>query len=131
MPKKRTREASIVRYKQKAFEIAKGLGLDDKLAREKAEAQTNAWINGRSAYDKLSRYVMDRLILDTTINSVYYGQIISMANWLYKEVAIRKSMDFETAWNVAMEKWGLDKTLGSKNVEDVKAILQKYISPGH
>ena len=131
MVKKRTKDTSIVRYEQKAFEIAKGLGLDDKLAREKAEAQTNAWIRGRSAYDKLSRYVRERLIMETEVKPTFYGQIISMANWLYKEVTIKKSMDFETAWKVADSKWGLSLTLAKEDYTTVKDILKLYISPGH
>jgi len=129
MPKRRTEETTVIRYQQKAYAIAKGLGLDDELAKAKANAQTSAWVRGRSGYGKLARYVREHLIMETEVKPAFFGQIISMANWLYKEVAIRKTMDFETAWSVAMKRWGLEMTLAKKDLDAVKNILKTYISP--
>ncbi|NPA98170.1 MAG: hypothetical protein GXO43_02215 [Crenarchaeota archaeon] len=129
MAKRRTKETTIMRYEQKAYAIAKGIGLNDELAQRKAEAQTNAWAKGRSAYGELSKYLRERLVLESDIKTTFYGSIISLANFIYKEVSVRKTMDFDKAWEVAMAKWKLDEYLTSEQVEFVKSILNEYIAP--
>ncbi len=127
MAKRRTPATSTVRYKQKAFMIAKGMGLNDELAMEKAHKQTTAWISGRTVYGTISREVRSHLAKNTKIPSNFYGAFISASNWLYKNVVKKGYLNFEEAWNIAVKKFGLDKVASGEDLESVKKFLETFI----
>ncbi len=128
MAKRRTPATSTVRYKQKAYMIAKGMGLSDELAMEKAHKQTTAWISGRTVYGTISKEVRKFLAMNTKIPSNFYGAFISAGNWLYKTLVKKGYMDFNEAWKIAVKKFGLDQIAPETELNAIRDFYEKFIN---
>jgi len=127
MAKRRTPVTSTIRYQQKAYMIAKAMGLNDELAQEKAHRQTVAWESGRTVYGTISKELRLYLAKNTKIPTNFYGAFISMANWLYRTVVKKNYMDFDNAWNIAVKKFGVKQIATEEDLNTVKKFLETFI----